>query len=96
MGTCRPDRATQLLQALKYSRMVYDEYKEERRDEYGMEDYLGFSNQVSITLNQETKEIKIRTDGGRGFRPLLVVKDNQLVLNRMHLQRLLNPEDTYG
>lgn len=57
--------------------------------------YIGFPPQVSITYDCELKEIRIRTDGGRAFRPLLVVKNNELVLRRKHIQRLLDVTDYY-
>jgi len=45
---------------------------------------------VSIMLNYTTKELKIYCDGGRLVRPLLRVKDNELVLK----QEMLNDIDT--
>ncbi|ODN03550.1 DNA-directed RNA polymerase II subunit RPB2 [Orchesella cincta] len=102
MGTCRLDRVPDVLDGLKRYRREFDVLKEVERRDKRYEDplyvgtYRGFSHEVSITYDSECKEIRIRTDSGRGFRPLFVVKNNELVLRRKHLRRLLDEGDPYG
>ena len=43
---------------------------------------------VSIIFNYELNEITILTDAGRCMRPLLIVKDNKLVINSTDIARL--------
>ncbi|CAL8099003.1 unnamed protein product [Orchesella dallaii] len=102
MGTCSFDRVPIIVERLKQYRREFDELKEAERRTKRFEDpfylgtYRGFSNEVSIVYDSECKEIRIRTDAGRGFRPVFVVKNNELVLRRKHLKRLLDKQDSYG
>jgi DNA-directed RNA polymerase II subunit RPB2 len=43
---------------------------------------------ASITFNIKSKEIRVCTDAGRLTRPLLRVKDGELVLNNEHIRKL--------
>lgn len=45
---------------------------------------------VSIVHSRETREIRLSTDEGRCLRPLFVVKDNTLLLQPSHVERLRN------
>jgi DNA-directed RNA polymerase II subunit RPB2 len=46
-------------------------------------------NTVSFVLDYNNNEIKIYTDGGRLYRPLLKVEDNKLVLTKKHLEEIV-------
>lgn len=89
------------MEMLKQRRREFDEVKEIKRDLERIKhpekrgEYRGFSNVVSIVHDPEYREIRIRTDAGRAYRPLLVVKNNQLLLTKRHIKRLKDPADNY-
>lgn len=101
MGTCSRSKVIKIVNTLKQRRRQYDEMKESKLNSKRINDpnytgkYRGFSNQVSIVYDSEYKELRIRTDAGRAFRPLLVVKNNQLVLEAEHIRKLLDPKSSY-
>lgn len=101
MGTCSRSKVIKIVNTLKQRRREYDEIEESDLKAKCLEDpnyagkYRGFSNQVSIVYDSEYKELRIRTDAGRAFRPLLVVKKNQLVLKPKHIRSLLSPKTSY-
>jgi DNA-directed RNA polymerase II subunit RPB2 len=57
---------------------VYNYLKKSRRQGY-------ISEEVSISRDFQKAEIKVMTDAGRCCRPLLVVKNNVILLKKEHL-----------
>jgi len=58
--------------------------------------YKGIINvYTSITFNITKREIRICNSSGRLTRPVLRVKNNKLILNKTHIERLLNKELTW-
>lgn len=49
---------------------------------------ISYSKYVSIIFDAEIKEIKIYCDSGRFIRPVLVVKNNSILLNSNHLNSI--------
>lgn len=90
-----------IVESLRRCRQQFNELEETKRKLEQLKDpklvstYHGFSNQVSVLYEPEYKEIRIRTDAGRAYRPLLVVRDNKLLLRRSHMRRLLDTDDPY-
>ncbi|ORY91332.1 DNA-directed RNA polymerase II subunit RPB2 [Syncephalastrum racemosum] len=60
-----------------------------------MRQSVDISPEVSIVRDIREKELRIYTDSGRCCRPLFLVDDQQLRLNRHHLARLADPTDNY-
>lgn len=60
-----------------------------------MRQSVDISPEVSIVRDIREKELRIYTDSGRCCRPLFLVDDQQLRLNRHHLARLADPSDNY-
>ena len=53
-------------------------------------------SEISIVRDIINKEIKILTDGGRIQRPLLVVKDNQLLIKPHHIKELKHQGEDFS
>jgi DNA-directed RNA polymerase II subunit RPB2 len=51
---------------------------------------------TSIVLNYKSLELSILTDGGRCCRPLYIMEDNKLLINKTHVERLDNQIDWYN
>ena len=51
---------------------------------------------TSITLNHRSLELSILTDGGRCCRPLYIMENNKLIINKTHINRLATQIDWYN
>ena len=51
---------------------------------------------TSIVLNNRSLELSILTDGGRCCRPLYIMEDKKLLINKTHIDRLDNQIDWYN
>jgi DNA-directed RNA polymerase beta subunit len=51
------------------------------------------SEQISISRDPERREIRILTDSGRCCRPLLIVRNNIILLKKEHLTQKTSIQD---
>eukprot|EP01069_Polyplicarium_translucidae_P006596 Polyplicarium_translucidae@DN2988_c0_g1_i4.p1 len=66
------------------------------RDLMAMRREGSIPEETSIVHDIINGEVKIFCDAGRSMRPLYIVKNNRLVLNKGHIKRLVDPSDPFN